>query len=100
MTSEEAALLMIGGAGSGSSESSETEGLEMPSRVEYSDVDSSRGMITEYYKEGTDNEYTLKIRVSFSDKGTANEQVTGLEVYYPNGYTVKHSIFFNGFYIG
>lgn len=94
MTSEEAALLMIGGAGS--SGTAETTALKMPDVVEYSDALSS---IYEYYNVDTDDAYSLRIRLNFSNKGTQNEMITGLYFYDKKG-NQTGSISFNGFYIG
>lgn len=92
MTFAEAAGIMIGGSG-GSSE------LPKPDQVTYQDIDSSSGMITEHYNVGTDNEYTKKIGVSFSNKGTPNETVNSLNFYDKDG-NYEGYISFSGFYVG
>lgn len=92
MTFAEAAGIMIGGSG-GSSE------LPKPDQVTYQDNGSSSGIITEHYNVGTDNEYTKKIIVSFSDKGTPNETVSSLYFYDKDG-NYEGYISFSGFYVG
>ena len=76
MTFAEAAGIMIGG---GSSE------LPKPDTITYQDNDMYNGTITETYNSGTDNEYTKQIRVSFSNKGTVNEQVNSINFYKEDG---------------
>ena len=92
MTFAEAAGIMIGGSG-GASE------LPKPDRVIYKDLDSYSGEITEYYNIDTSNEYTKKIIVSFSNKGTVNETVNNLSFYDKNN-NYEGSISFSGFYVG
>lgn len=55
--------------------------LPKPDSVEYADVDNYNGLITEHYNVGKENSYDLKVGVSFSNKGTPNEQITGLSFY-------------------
>ena len=92
MTFAEAAGIMIGGSG-GSSE------LPKPDQVTYQDNGRSSGIITEHYNVGTDNEYTKKIGVSFSNKGTPNETVSSLNFYDKDG-NYEGYISFSGFYVG
>lgn len=97
MTAEEAIILMIGGTGGGALP--DIIELEKPTEVEYRDIDNYNGEIIEHYKVGTDDAYDLKIRVSFSNKGTPNEQVSQLSFYDKDG-NYLDSISFSGFYIG
>lgn len=90
MTFAEAAGTMIGG---GSSE------LPKPDTITYQDNDTYNGTITEIYNRGTDNEYTKQVRVSFSNKGTMNEQVESLYFYKEDG-SSDGSVSFSGFYVG
>ena len=92
MTFAEAAGIMIGGSG-GASE------LPKPDRITYQDNNSSSGIITEHYNVGTDNEYTKKIGISFSNKGTPNETVNSLNFYDKDG-KYEGYISFSGFYVG
>lgn len=92
MTFAEAAGIMIGGSG-GASE------LPKPDQITYQDNNSSSGIITEHYNVGTDNEYTKKIGISFSDKGTPNETVNSLNFYDKDG-NYEGYISFSGFYVG
>lgn len=92
MTFAEAAGIMISGSG-GSSE------LPKPDQVTYQDNGSSSGIITEHYNVGSDNEYTKKIEVSFSNKGTPNETVNSLNFYDKDG-NYEGYISFSGFYVG
>lgn len=92
MTFAEAAGIMIGGSG-GTSE------LPKPDRITYQDNNSSSGIITEHYNVGTDNEYTKKIGISFSNKGTPNETVDSLNFYDKDG-NYEGYISFSGFYVG
>ena len=92
MTFAEAAGIMIGGSG-GSSE------LPKPDRITYQDNNSSSGIITEHYNVGTDNEYTKRIEISFSNKGTPNETVDSLRFYDKDG-NYEGYISFSGFYVG
>ena len=93
MTFAEAAGIMIGGGGGGISE------LPKPDRITYQDNDTYNGTITETYNRGTNNEYTKQIRVSFSNKGTVNEQVNSLYFYKEDG-SSDGSVSFSGFYVG
>ena len=93
MTFAEAAGIMIGGSGGGTSE------LPKPDRITYQDDGSSSGIITEHYNMGTDNEYTKKIEISFSYKGTPNETVNSLNFYDKDG-NYEGYISFSGFYVG
>ena len=92
MTFAEAAGIMIGGSG-GTSE------LPKPDRITYQDNNSSSGIITEHYNVGTGNEYTKKIGISFSNKGTPNETVDSLNFYDKDG-NYEGYISFSGFYVG
>lgn len=95
MTFAEAAGIMIGGSG-GTSE------LPKPDQITYQDAGSSSGssgIITEHYNVGTDNEYTKKIEISFSNKGTPNETVSSLNFYDKDG-NHEGYISFSGFYVG
>ena len=92
MTFAEAAGIMIGGSG-GVSE------LPKPDHITYQDNGNYYGIITEYYNVGTDNQYTKKIRISFSNKGTPNETVDGLDFYDKDG-NYEGYISFSGFYVG
>lgn len=92
MTFAEAAGIMIGGSG-GASE------LSKPDRITYQDDGSSSGTITEHYNAGTDNEYTKRIEISFSYKGTPNETVNSLNFYDKDG-NYEGYISFSGFYVG
>lgn len=92
MTFAEAAGIMIGGPG-GVSE------LPKPDHINYQDNGSSSGIITEHYNVGTGNQYTKKIRISFSKKGTPNETVNGLDFYDKDG-NYEGYISFSGFYVG
>ena len=92
MTFAEAAGIMIGGNG-GLSE------LPKPDIITYQDDDTYNGTITETYNSGTDNEYLKRIRVSFSNKGTVNEQVNSLYFYKEDG-SSDGSVSFSGFYVG
>ena len=92
MTFAEAAGIMIGGAG-GTSE------LPKPDQITYQDNGSSNGIITEHYNVGTGNEYTKKIEISFSNKGTPNETVDSLNFYDKDG-NYEGYISFSGFYVG
>ena len=92
MTFAEAAGIMIGGSG-GTSESPK------PDRITYQDNNSSSGIITEHYNVGTGNEYTKKIGISFSNKGTPNETVDSLNFYDKDG-NYEGYISFSGFYVG
>ena len=93
MTFAEAAGIMIGGSGGGTSE------LPKPDRITYQDNNSSSGIITEHYNVGTDNEYTKKIEISFSYKGTPNETVNSLRFCDKDG-NYEGYISFSGFYVG
>ena len=93
MTFVEAAGIMIGGGGGGISE------LPKPDQITYQDDGSYNGIITEHYNVGTDNEYTKQVRVSFSNKGTVNEQVNSLYFYKEDG-SSDGSVSFSGFYVG
>ena len=93
MTFAEAAGIMIGGGGGGISE------LPKPDQIIYQDDGSYNGIITEHYNVGTDNEYTKQVRVSFSNKGTVNEQVNSLYFYKEDG-SSDGSVSFSGFYVG
>lgn len=73
--------------------------LPKPDSVEYADVDNYNGLITEHYNVGKENSYDLKVRVSFSNKGTPNEQITGLSFYDKDGQYTGY-ISFSGFYVG
>ena len=92
MTFAEAAGIMIGGSG-GASE------LPKPDRITYQDNNNSSGIITEHYNVGTGNEYTKKIGISFSNKGTPNETVDSLNFYDKDG-NYEGYISFSGFYVG
>ena len=92
MTFAEAAGIMIGGSG-GTSE------LPKPDRITYQDNNNSSGIITEHYNVGTGNEYTKKIGISFSNKGTPNETVDSLNFYDKDG-NYEGYISFSGFYVG
>ena len=92
MTFAEAAGIMIGGSGS-------TSELPKPDQITYQDNNSSSGIITEHYNVGTDNEYTKKIGISFSNKGTPNETVDSLNFYDKDG-NYEGYISFSGFYVG
>ena len=92
MTFAEAAGIMIGGSGSISE-------LPKPDQITYQDKDSSSGTITEHYNAGTDNEYTKRIEISFSNKGTPNETVNSLNFYDKDG-NYEGYISFSGFYVG
>ena len=96
MTVEEALATMIGG---GSGSSGNLPDLEKPELVEYVDVDDYNGDIIEHYKVGTDEEYTQRIRVNFSNKGTINEQVYNLRFYDKDDVEINN-ISFSGFYVG
>ena len=91
MTFAEAAGIMIGGSG-GASE------LPKPDQITYQD-NSNNGTITEHYNAGTDNEYTKRIEISFSYKGTPNETVNSLNFYDKDG-NYEGYISFSGFYVG
>ena len=93
MTFAEAAGIMIGGSGGGTSE------LPKPDRITYQDNNSSSGIITEHYNVGIGNEYTKKIEISFSYKGTPNETVNSLNFYDKDG-NYEGYISFSGFYVG
>lgn len=95
MTAEEAMILMIGGTG-GTPDIIE---LEKPKKVEYADIDNSTGQITEHYRVGEDDEYEMKVKIYFSNKGTPNEQVTELDFYDKNGNYLDY-VSFSGFYVG
>ena len=97
VTAEEAIILMIGGTGGGGLP--DIIELEKPEKVEYRDIDNYTGEITEHYKVDTADAYDLKIRVSFSNKGTPNEQVTQLSFYNRDG-NYLDNISFSGFYVG
>ena len=51
------------------------------------------------YNVGKEDEYSLKIRINFGNKGTPNEQVNSLYFYDKDGYQTD-SISFDGFYVG
>ena len=91
MTFAEAAGIMIGGSG-GASE------LAKPDQITYQD-NSNNGTITEHYNAGTDNEYTKRIEISFSNRGTPNETVNSLNFYDKDG-NYEGYISFSGFYVG
>ena len=91
MTFAEAAGIMIGGSG-GASE------LPKPDQITYQD-NSNNGTITEHYNVGTDNEYTKRIEISFSNRGTPNETVNSLNFYDKDG-NYEGYISFSGFYVG
>ena len=91
MTFAEAAGIMIGGSG-GTSE------LPKPDQITYQD-NSNNGTITEHYNAGTDNEYTKRIEISFSNRGTPNETVNSLNFYDKDG-NYEGYISFSGFYVG
>lgn len=97
MDFETAAALMMKGSGSGGG--SDVVELPKPDSVEYIDLDDYNGQITEHYNVGTENEYSLKIRINFGNKGTPNEQVNSLYFYDKDGYQTD-SISFSGFYVG
>ena len=92
MTFAEAAGIMIGGGGG-------TPELPKPDQITYQDNGSSSGIITEHYNVGTGNEYTKKIGISFSNKGTPNETVDSLKFYDKDG-NYEGSVSFSGFYVG
>lgn len=98
VTGEEAAALMLGGSG-GSETLPEIVELEKPTLVEYQDVDDYTGKIIEHYKVGTEEEYSLRVDLSFQNKGTPNEQISNLRLYDKDGQAVNN-ISFSGFYIG
>ena len=91
MTFAEAAGIMIGGSG-GASE------LPKPDQITYQH-NSNNGTITEHYNAGTDNEYTKRIEISFSNRGTPNETVNSLNFYDKDG-NYEGYISFSGFYVG
>ena len=93
MTFAEAAGIMIGGSGGGTSE------LPKPDRITYQDNNSSSGISTEHYNVGTGNEYSKKIEISFSYKGTPNETINSLNFYDKDG-NYEGYISFSGFYVG
>lgn len=93
MTFEEAAGIMIGGSGGSVAEPPK------PELITYEDVNTSAGMITEHYNVGKDSEYTKKIGILFSNKGSVNEQISALNFLDKNG-NVEHYVSFSGFYVG
>lgn len=97
MDFETAAALMMKGSGGGGG--SDVVELPKPDNVEYADLDGNTGQITEHYNVGKEDEYSLKIRVTFSYKGTPNEQVSSLYFYDKDGSPID-SISFSGFYVG
>lgn len=97
-----AGIMMIGQTSSSdSSTTSSTSVVELPKPdlVEYSDVDNYNGLITEHYNVGKDDAYDLKVGVSFSNKGTPNEQINSLHFYDKNGQYAGY-VSFSGFYVG
>lgn len=97
-----AGIMMI--SQTSSSDSSTTSSISVvelpkPDLVEYSDVDNYNGLITEHYNVGKDDAYDLKVRVSFSNKGTPNEQINSLNFYDKNGQYAGY-VSFSGFYVG
>lgn len=97
MTSEDAMLLMIGGVGGGSLPDV-VEG-EFPTNVEYKDTSTYYGDIIEHYRVGKEDEFSKRVEVSFSNKGTPNEMVNSLYFYNENDKQVGY-ISFSGFYVG
>lgn len=67
----------------------------IPDSITYKDNGDYQATLTEKYSDGT----TKKVEVALSNKGTINEQVTGLTFYNTAGEKVKQ-ISFNGFYVG
>ena len=97
-----AGIMMI--SQTSSSDSSTTSSISVvelpkPDLVEYSDVDNYNGLITEHYNVGKDDAYDLKVRVSFSNKGTPNEMINSLNFYDKNGQYAGY-VSFSGFYVG
>ena len=88
MTYGEAAAIMM-------SESGSPPTLIIPDSITYKDTGDSQATLTEKYSDGT----TKKVEVALSNKGTINEQVTGLTFYNTAGKKVKQ-ISFDGFYVG
>ena len=88
MTYGEAAAIMMSEPGSPSA-------LIIPDSITYKDTGDSQATLTEKYSDGT----TKKVEVALSNKGTINEQVTGLTFYNTAGEKVKQ-ISFDGFYVG
>ena len=88
MTYSEAAAIMM-------SESGSPSALIIPDSITYKDTGDHQATLTEKYSDGT----TKKVEVALSNKGTINEQVTGLTFYNTAGEKVKQ-ISFNGFYVG
>ena len=97
MNFETAAALMMAGSGGGGG--SDVVELPKPDTVEYADLGAYDGQITEHYNVGKEDEYSLKIRINFGNKGTPNEQVYTLYFYDKDGYQTD-SISFSGFYVG
>ena len=77
------------------SESGSPPTLIIPDSITYKDTGDSQATLTEKYSDGT----TKKVEVALSNKGTINEQVTGLTFYNTAGKKVKQ-ISFDGFYVG
>ena len=88
MTYGEAAAIMMNEPGSPSA-------LIIPDSITYKDSGDYQATLTEKYSDGT----TKKVEVALSNKGTINEQVTGLTFYNTAGEKVKQ-ISFDGFYVG
>lgn len=88
MTYGEAAAIMMRESG-GSPEP------VIPDSITYVDSGDYQATLTEKYSDGT----TKKVEVALSNKGTINEQVTGLTFYNTAGEKVKQ-ISFGGFYVG
>lgn len=88
MTYGEAAAIMM-------SESGSPSAPIIPDSITYKDTGDYQATLTEKYSDGT----TKKVEVALSNKGTINEQVTGLTFYNTAGEKVKQ-ISFDGFYVG
>lgn len=100
MTLLEAAGIMMNATGSTASVSfNDIVELPKPDVVEYSDDTTGNGLITEHYNVGKDNAYNLYVNVSFSNKGTPNEQVTSL-TFLDSNHQQTGYVSFSGFYVG
>lgn len=94
MTSEEAAILMIGGVGGNSA----APAYRVADKITYKDSGTSGGIIEEEYGTGEDKK-TCQVRITFQNKGTMNEQITGLTFFDENGSQLGNTSF-DGFYVG
>lgn len=90
MFDEAAGIMMSGGS---------SPELKKPELITYEDINDYDGMLTEHYNKGTISEYTKKIRIHFTNKGSVNEEISSLQ-FLNDDETVAETISFSGFYVG